>query len=107
MGIEEGAAYDVWREHAARQRLVRQIDEALESDKLAMPQEQTPVDEMLTGDHGRQSFMAGMDVREPPEFQEHQCWRMLLIWPPDEHRGEWVHCSGCGAVGRIEWEHKP
>jgi hypothetical protein len=69
--------------------------------------EQTLVDEALTGDHGRQSFVAGQDVREPPEFQEHECWRMMCIWPPNDDGPERVECSGCGAVGRIEWEYKP
>lgn len=104
--IEEGAAYEAWRRQVAR-GLVEQIDTALDSDMLAMPEEKSPVDEALTGDHGRQSFAAGQDVRETPEFQEHDCWRMLYIWPPDVDGPERVKCSGCGAAGRIEWEYKP
>jgi LSD1 subclass zinc finger protein len=97
MSTEEGEAYTAWRKQSAQQT----------HRKLAMPEEKTPVDELLGGDHGRQSFMAGMDLHEAPEFQEHECWRMLLIYPPDDDGPMRVRCSGCDAVGRIEWEYTP
>lgn len=39
------------------------------------------------------------------EFQEHQCWRMLMVWPTeDEAEPAHAICQGCDARYRFERE---
>lgn len=54
-------------------------------------------------------FIAGGPLDGIPEFRQHECWRMLHVWPDDvdETLPGKLECSGCGAVYRVELEHKP
>lgn len=69
---------------------------------------QTIIDQTLS-DPGIRDFMAGMATAEAPEFIEHQCWRMLFVWPSDDEEGlpGRCECAGCGRVFRIELEYTP
>ena len=57
-----------------------------------------------------EGFIAGQDPNsEQPEFIEHECWRLLLVFPDeaDPTMPGVIRCTGCGMVGRFEVEYKP
>lgn len=60
-------------------------------------------------DPGIRGFIAGADVTAEPEFVEHQCWRLLLVYPDDADNRlpAKLECGGCGAVFRVEVEYLP
>jgi hypothetical protein len=60
-------------------------------------------------DPGVRSWVAGAPIEEPPEFIEHQCWRMLYVWEDevDPSLPGRIECSGCGRRGRFELEYTP
>jgi hypothetical protein len=63
----------------------------------------------VIAENGVRNYVAGMDINDPPEFQEHECWRMLLVWPDDAEpdRPGRVTCSGCDSVWRFVEEYRP
>jgi hypothetical protein len=60
-------------------------------------------------DPGIREWAAGRDQSDVPEFVEHQCWRMLYVWPDetDPTLPGRIECSACGVIGRFELEARP
>lgn len=97
----------------ARRRLLGELlsDDWQAADSTALRLAEllpSPIDQKIE-DEGVVEFIAGGPLDEEPEFRQHECWRMLLVWPDDVDPtlpGK-LECSGCGAVYRIEVEHRP
>ena len=71
--------------------------------------EPSPLDEQIR-DHNLADFIAGQDhTSDAPEFVEHECWRMLFVFPDeaDPTMPGVIRCTGCGMAGRFEVEYKP
>lgn len=70
--------------------------------------ERSPVDEKLD-DPAMLEWVGGRDQSGVPEFVEHECWRMLLVFPDEAEPtlpGR-IECGGCGAIFRAELEYRP
>jgi hypothetical protein len=71
--------------------------------------EPSPLDVQIA-EHHLADFIAGTDhTADHMEFMEHECWRMLFVFPDeaDPSMPGRVECTGCGMVGRFEVEYKP
>lgn len=74
----------------------------------AAPDEESSNDSKIT-DEGNIETRAGGPIDGNPEFRQHECWRMLNVYP-DEVQSDLpgkIECAGCGAVFRAELEYKP
>jgi len=58
---------------------------------------------------GLAESIAGREIDGAPEFLQHECWRMLRVYPDDvdETIPGRIECAGCGARYRAELEWKP
>jgi hypothetical protein len=83
-------------------------EEPTYGETLMKGMEPSEIDEKLDGE-GAVETIAGGPLDGNPEFRQHECWRMLHVWPDesDETLPGKLLCPACGAVFRAELEYKP
>lgn len=102
------------RTEAERRRYAETLADDLPKPRIRPKPEQTVEAQRFLRDMGD-----GPSARQPdlhsalplgrPEFNEHQCWTMLMIWPSEEDpsRPDRAVCQGCGSAWRLEEEYRP
>jgi hypothetical protein len=94
----------------ARRRLLGELlsDDWEPGERRGRELAPTEIDRKIS-EEGNLPTIAGGSLDEDPEFRQHECWRMLHVWPDevDHTLPGRLECPGCGATFRAELEYRP